>query len=260
MWDTTSISPVAEGMPFVVVFDGSRKHAAVRVRDALVAAEKVRPCAVVLIDQMGVRDEELTGNPLFSEAIARELIPQLREEYGLSTDPADAVVSGSSFGGLCAGFTARRHPDVFGAAIMQSPSGWYAADPVEHDDRNAATGDVNEAGGLEEKGAQTGDVDETFSSDLEDAPTPLLIDEFLHGVFAPIRIFHECGRYEFGPPPAKVWQVLGNRWLHTVLASRGYDTVYREFAGGHDAAWWRGTWADGLIWALGDARGEILTR
>lgn len=228
-------APARGRTPFVVVFDGAPGHAAVHVRDALVAAGEVRPCAVVLVDQVGLRDRELTGNPRFSEAIARELIPRLREEYGLSADPADAVVSGSSFGGLCAGFTARRHPDVFGAAIMQSPSCWYVPDPAD-------TGAASPSG-----------LDAAFPSDLETAPTPLLIDEFLHGDTAPIRLFHECGRYEYGPPPAKVWQVLGNRWLRTVLTARGYDTVYREFAGGHDAAWWRGTWADGLVWALGPA-------
>jgi enterochelin esterase family protein len=47
-----------------------------------------------------------------------------------------------------------------------------------------------------------------------------------------------------------VWQVLGNRWLHGLLVDRGYDTVYREFAGAHDAVWWRGTFADALSWAL----------
>jgi hypothetical protein len=53
-----------------------------------------------------------------------------------------------------------------------------------------------------------------------------------------------------GPPPAQIKRSFGHRWLHDVLVSKGYDTVYREFAGGHDAAWWRGTFADALLWVF----------
>lgn len=80
------------------------------------------------------------------------------------------------------------------------------------------------------------------------ARTPVLISTFGEHPPAPIRIYHEVGSLEYGPPPATIWQVLGNRWFHEVLVSRGYDTVYHEFAGGHDAAWWRGTWARALQW------------
>jgi hypothetical protein len=81
-------------------------------------------------------------------------------------------------------------------------------------------------------------------------PTPTLIADFAAADPAPIRIFHEAGDLEDGPPPAQIRRSFGHRWLHDVLTSNGYDTVYREFAGGHDAAWWRGTFADGLQWVF----------
>jgi enterochelin esterase-like enzyme len=219
VWLSLPPGPPAEDLCCVVVFDGAARHTAPHVRDMLAGA--IRPTIVVLVDEAGRRSEELTGNAEFSRALAEELLPLVRTEVveaggRLSEDPADVALSGSSFGGLCAGWTALHHPDVFGTAIMQSPSCWF------HPDRPGTDG----------------------------VPTPLLIEAFRQLPPAPVRLWQECGELEFGPPPAQVWQVLGNRWLHDVLVARGYDTVYREYRGGHDAAWWRGTWADALSWAF----------
>ena len=38
--------------------------------------------------------------------------------------------------------------------------------------------------------------------------------------------------------------------------AKGYDTIYREFAGGHDYAWWRGLFADALQLVLPAQRME----
>lgn len=212
-----------ERYPFVVLFDGTGEHTAPRVRDALSAAGAIRDCVVILVDPLNLRNQELTANPDFSRAVATELLDLLRQRYHLSAQPEDAAVSGSSFGGLCAGYTALHHPDTFGVAIMQSPSCWYTA-------REQAEGDL-----------------------VGTEPVPTLIQEFLDAdphVLNRLRLYQECGIWEFGPPPARVWQVLGNRWLNQILALRGATTAYREFAGGHDAAWWRGTWAEALIWAF----------
>lgn len=209
--------------PFVVVFDGTADHTAPAVRDALSQAGVIRDCVVILLDPLTLRNQELTANPVFSRAIAIELLEQLRERFHLSDRPEDSALSGSSFGGLCAGYTALHHPETFGVAIMQSPSCWYTP-------RDQAEADL-----------------------VGTEPVPVLIQEFLDArpaVLEQLRLYQECGIWEFGPRPARVWQVLGNRWLNQVLTLRGAHTVYREFAGGHDAAWWRGTWADALIWAF----------
>jgi len=42
-----------------------------------------------------------------------------------------------------------------------------------------------------------------------------------------------------------------NRRMRDALAARGIPTSYREYAGGHDYACWRGGLADGLIALLG---------
>lgn len=218
-------------LPYVILFDGAAEHLAPRVRDHLLAGRAVRPFAVVLVDPVGLREHELTADPDFSRALATELAPLLRERYGLSQRAADVALSGSSFGGLCAGWTALQYPEVFGHAIMQSPSCWYHPELA-----------------LQKNGPENLQIPSTAPAHT--TPTPLLIAAFREAAPAPIRLWQECGDLEFGPPPAKVWQILGNRWLHDILVAKGYDTSYREFRGGHDASWWRGTWADAVRWAF----------
>lgn len=211
----------------VIVFDGTAGHSAPAVRDALARDGQIEDVVVVLVDQIGLRDVELTANPTFSRMVAHELVPWLREHYDISTRPTDVALSGSSYGGLCAAWTALQHPDVIGNALIQSPSCWYHPD-LSRPGEDKVVG--------------------------EHSPTPTLIRAFVEAEPVPVRIYHEVGRLEGGPPPAQVRQILGNRWLHDVLRLRGYDTRYREFAGGHDALWWRATWADGLRWLFPTAR------
>lgn len=75
-------------------------------------------------------------------------------------------------------FTALHHPESFGVAIMQSPSCWYAH-------RDQTEGDL-----------------------VGTKPVPALIQEFLDAeetVLDQLRLYQECGMWEFGPPPARVW-------------------------------------------------------
>lgn len=211
----------------MIVFDGMAGHTAPAVRDALVRAGRIRGAMVVLVDQIGLRDVELTAHAPFPRMLARELVPWVRQRYGISAAAGDLALSGSSYGGLCAAWTALHHPDVFGNALIQSQSCWFHPE-------------------LPPLGRSTdADEPEVVGRHLM---TPTLVSAFAEHERVPVRIFHEVGRLEVGPPPAQIRQVHGNRWLHDVLRLRGYDTVYREFAGGHDATWWRATWADGMQW------------
>ncbi|WP_179894547.1 alpha/beta hydrolase [Streptomyces sp. f150] len=209
-------------LPFVIHLDGTPEHSAPGVRDALVEAGRIRPCAVVLVDQLGARrDKELLCDPAFSRMLVDELLPWLRRRYPLSRDPADVALAGESFGGLCAGWTALHHPDAFGNAILQSPSCGY------HPDLTWGTG----AGEL-----------------LRRTPVPTLIADVLAEEAAPVRIFHDVGELEGSN--------THSRWLDHVLTAKGYDTLYREFAGGHDYAWWRGLFADALLWCFPAGSGD----
>ncbi|WP_196073053.1 alpha/beta hydrolase [Nakamurella alba] len=209
-------SPEGTPLPFVVQLDGTPDHSAPAVRDALVRAGRIRPCAVVLVDQLGpLRYQELRCDPQFSRMLVEELLPWLRDRHPLSHDPADVALAGESFGGLCAAWTALHHPAAFGNAVLQSPSCAYHPDTVY--------------------GTGAGDL-------LRRNPVPTLIADVLAAAPAPVRIFHDAGELE--------GSVTHSRWLHQVLTDRGYDTVHREFAGGHDYAWWRGLFADALQWCF----------
>lgn len=203
-------------LPCVIHLDGTPDHSAPSVRDALVQAGLIRPCVVVLVDQIGLqRYKELLCDPVFSQMLVEELLPWLHERYPLSPDPSDLALAGESFGGLCAGWTALRYPTAFGNAIIQSPSCGY------HPDLKGGTG----AGEL-----------------LRRTPMPTLIADYLAAEPAPVRIFHDVGELESSN--------THSRWLDHVLTEKGYDTIYREFAGGHDYAWWRGLFADALHWCF----------
>jgi enterochelin esterase-like enzyme len=203
-------------LPFVIHLDGTPDHSAPSVRDALVRAGLIRPCAVVLVDQLGLqRNKDLLCDPVFSQMLVEELLPWLHDRYPLSRDPDDVALAGESFGGLCAGWTALHHPTAFGNAIIQSPTCGYHPDLF----RGAASGDL-----------------------LRRTPVPTLIADYLAAEPAPIRIFHDVGELE--------GSITHSRWLDEVLTAKGYDSLYREFAGGHDYAWWRGLFADALQWCF----------
>jgi enterochelin esterase family protein len=107
------------------------------------------------------------------------------------------------------------HPTAFGNAIVQSPSCQY------HPDQTWGTG----AGEL-----------------LRRTPVPTLMADYAADDPAPIRVFHDVGELE--------GSITHSRWLDHVLRGKGYETEYREFAGGHDYAWWRGLFADALLWCF----------
>lgn len=226
--------PSGPAYPLVVIFDGEEFHSAPRTLDAMILAGELPPVVAVLVNQIGIRDKELPCNPEFSRMIATELAPWMREVWNATDDPSRTVLNGCSFGGLCSVYTALKHPDVFGNVVMQSGSCWYHPTVIEAY-RNQS----------EPSGSVVG----------VPAATPSIIQEYMAADPVPVRIYQECGDVENGPPPARVWQIFGNRWFHDILTLKGYETVYREFNGGHDDAWWRGTFADGMKWALVPGRG-----
>lgn len=71
------------------------------------------------------RHGEYMLNPKFARWNARTLAPQVEKFLKVSSAAKLRAISGSSLGGLLAGYTALMHPNVFGNVAIQSGSFWF---------------------------------------------------------------------------------------------------------------------------------------
>jgi len=103
------------------------------------ASENGKQTAIVIgINQAEDRDAEYTpfindDNPdahgtQFSNWVATDLKGWVDKNYRTKTDAKPTSIGGISRSGMMAYFMMMQHPDVFGNAIIQSPSMW-----VDHD-------------------------------------------------------------------------------------------------------------------------------
>ncbi len=181
------------------------------ILDNLIGQKKIPPIVAVFVYQTERRNKELACDEKFADFVANELIPQVRKDFHVSSDPDHVIVSGLSLGGLMSSFCAYRHPEVFGNVI--SLSGSYQWFPGMFD------------GAHDEPG--------------------WLTRQFVASPKLPVRFFLTAGKFENFYP----FSLLGeNRRLRDVLQAKGYDVKYFEFSGGHDPVCWRGPFVDGLQW------------
>jgi enterochelin esterase-like enzyme len=95
----------------------------------LVAAATIRPTVVLFVNNVGNRRlVDLLANLDFADVVSTELVPWVRANYNVTTNPSLTAVGGYSAGGFAAAYTALRHPEVFGNVISQSGSFWWAPD------------------------------------------------------------------------------------------------------------------------------------
>jgi enterochelin esterase-like enzyme len=193
------------------------------ILDNLIAAGKIPPTVAVLIanPSQETRSKELPPNPVFAEFLATELVPWVRAHYTVTTDPAQTVVAGSSFGGIAATYAGLRHPELFGNVLCQSGSFWWAPD---HDlARNA---------------------DATTE-------TGWLAKEYIRSPKLPLRFWMDAGVFEVDTNGTGGGILEPSRHMRDVLLAKGYEVHYRQYASGHDYLNWRGTLADGLLALIG---------
>lgn len=232
----------ADGPPnaLVILFDGedlSNNRYPVTTLDNLIAAGRIPPTVAVFVENRpGQRLVDLVANAEFADFMAQELVPWVRTHYHVTRDPQQAVVSGSSAGGLAAPYVALRHPDVFGNVLSQSGAFWWS---FEHN------------GGV--CGSRCPDSGGSGGEYSNDATTEgnFLVREFLARQKLPIRFFLTAGTFEIDRNGGGGNILESTRHLRDVLLAKGYDVTYEQFVGGHDGLSWRGMLADGLIALLG---------
>jgi len=184
------------------------------ILDNLIAAGKIGATVAVFVNNIQ-RNRDLGGYPPFSNFIALELIPWVRKNYRINEGPSHVVLAGSSRGGVAASHCAFLHSDVVGNVLSQSGAFW-----VRNEDPQPPW---------------------PISTDSGD-----LLLSFRNSPRVPIKFYMEVGRFD------SLYSL--NRELRDVLLLKGYSLDYREFDGGHDYFYWRGSLADGLISLLGQGR------
>lgn len=128
------------------LFDASSAYAGEWGIDEAMDAEFARSgfaAIVVGIDHGGARRiNELSAWPnmgfgagefdwVLADLVSR-LKPYVDRSYRTRVDPAHTLIGGSSLGGLAANYAIHRRPDVFGRALVFSPSLWISEQAIFH--------------------------------------------------------------------------------------------------------------------------------
>jgi enterochelin esterase-like enzyme len=199
--------------PLLVCHDGRdyMRFAAIQtVLDNLIGRHEVAPILVAFTNGHD-RNREYGADPRQPEFVVREVLPAVRERFGVSEDPEDLGLMGASFGGVTSLFTAWTHPGVFRRLLLQSGS--FVFTDIGHHGRSALFDPVVK-----------------FVNEVRAAPARLEVD----------RVFLSCGQFE-----SLIWF---NRSLHPLLKEVGIDTRYVEAPDGHNWIGWRDRLRDGLTY------------
>lgn len=215
IWVYTPHGFPQESKPYklVLLFDGEAYTTLIptpTILDNMIADGEIPPTVAVLVGSIDTdtRNIELPCCQPFNDSLITELLPWVRSHFHVSSNPADVVVAGSSYGGLAALFAGIKHPEIFGNVLSQSGSFWWKP---------------------------------------EGASSPSWMLSLVNGTSCkPIRIYLEAGKlenidYEGFPSILRV-----NRELQKLLKSQGYEVYYHEFNGGHDYFNWQYTLPEGL--------------
>lgn len=186
-----------------------------RIVDHLVWNGRLAPLVVALADLEPGSEE--TRYEATAEFVVERFLPWLRDRYGVTTDPRDVVVSGTSRRGMVASLVAARRPDAVGNVLSLSGS-FYWRPPGE---------------------VEYGWVPRLYATTER----------------RPIRFFVAAGELETVVTPRNAGHYLvgTNRHFRDVLASAGYRLAYREFNGVHSELNWQDWLAEGLVHLLGPA-------
>lgn len=229
VWVYTPTGYYSEGEPYhlLLLFDGdifTTDVPAPTIFDNLMADGLIPPFIAVMLDSPN-RQRELYCHEPFTKFIANEIIPWLRQNYSVITDPHRTTVAGVSAGGLAAAFMGLRYPEIFGNVLSNSGAfGWAP----EQSTQNFWGWEIPPEGewlirqyAACEKLSLRFHLDAGLLEDQRDSPTQTILQS--------------------------------NRHMRDVLRAKGYWVHYSEFSGGHQYINFRATLADGLIALLGTA-------
>lgn len=199
--------------PLTICHDGRdyQRFASMQtVLDNLIARHEVAPLLVAFTSGVD-RNREYGADPRQPKYIVEELLPAIRERFGVSQDPIDLGLMGASFGGVASLFTAWTYPGVFGKLMLQSGS--FVFTDIGHHGRSPLFDPVVQ-----------------FVNGFRNDPSRI----------AAHRVFLSCGQFE-----SLIWF---NRSLGPLLREAGVDTRFVEASDGHNWIAWRDRLREGLTW------------
>ena len=207
--------------------------------DNLSAKGRLPPVVAVMIgNASGARLRELWYHEPFNEFLAKELMPWVRRQYHVTSEPGWTIIAGSSLGGNAALFAAFKHPEIFGNAIAQSGGYMYPR--------------------TREKVFAPQPPGQLFENDFPE--TEWLTRQIAVSPKVPVRFYVEAGLFEdidwraSFPSFAYPSLLLSARHLRDVLQAKGYQVYYNEYNGSHEPLNWRGTLAEALIVLIGQEK------
>jgi enterochelin esterase family protein len=212
VWSANGVEPNAL-LPLLVVHDGPEyaEHSSLlRMFDSAVAELELRPFRAALLAPPGDRNETYSASTRYSNALAWEVVPALREVAPTPDLPGARVGMGASLGALAAFHAHRVQRHLFGGLFLQSGS-FFRRDT-----------DPQESG----------------------FPRFERISRFVGSVLradstAPIPIVMTCGRTEEN--------IGNNRTLRDALVRQRYDARLHEHPDLHNWVSWRDTFHPHLV-------------
>lgn len=182
--------------------------------DNLIHEQKIGPTIVVFIPNQGRRSHDLISEQI-TDFVALEVLPWIKENYNINTNPKSVVVSGPSRAGFAAMNTAFRHSNLIGSVLSQSGSFYYTLDENEN-----------------------WPIYPEFEGQI--------VESYKQSPQKNIQFYIDVGLYDLG-----LAAVGTNRQLKDVLELKGYQVEYYQYKGGHSHLGWRHTIANGLVALLG---------
>jgi enterochelin esterase family protein len=176
--------------------------------DHLIATNAIPP--TVLIAANLPAGDGLEQMDVTADYVADRLLPELRRDLNLATEPRYVVIAGTSRRGLIATYVAFTRPEVIGNVLSLSGSFYWKPD---------------------------GETEYEW-----------LTRRFATERMRVLRLFVAAGNLETLVTPTNRghYMVATNRHLRDVLHARGYNHTYWEFAGAHSALSWQDALAVGL--------------
>ncbi|WP_417876942.1 enterochelin esterase [Vibrio sp.] len=225
-WTYSTANQSTQALPLVIVLDGEfwvESMPIMRPLEYCTQKNLLPPAIYVMIDAISFRQraEDLTCNPTFWQAVVEEIIPQVNEQYCITTDSSKTVVAGQSYGGLSALYAVLNWPNRFGNAISQSGSFWWPKHALIHNSHEE---------GITQSLPETLHIDRDIDSLSE-----------MHK----LNVYMEVGQREQMMIP------LAEHVCDKLLAAN-HKVTMQLYDGGHDRLIWREGLMKGLIWLFNE--------